>query len=161
MSRRIVSWRINEPSVSPTLSNASAVSVVSISSIVSDMTTEATGVPVQHAEPGAKLENLPGSAHPTSEDSFVRHDTYFFKDGNITFLVHVALLYAPDLLTRPQVDGTLYCVHRYFFSRDSVYFSSKFGQLDVRDHEPLGTIISLDDVERKDFEASLSVIYPV
>jgi hypothetical protein len=67
----------------------------------------------------------------------------------------------PDSLTRSQVDGTLYCVHRYFFSRDSVRLSTKFSQLDVRDHEPLSTIISLGDVERKDFEAFLSVLYPM
>lgn len=83
-------------------------------------------------------------AKPTTNDSFLRHDTYFFKDGNITFLV----------------DGTLYCVHRYFFSRDSVYFFTKFSQLGVRDHESLNTVISLSDVERHDFEAFLSVIYP-
>ena len=60
----------------------------------------------------------------------------------------------------PQVDGTLYCVHRYFFSRDSAYFNYKFSKLGVRNHEPLHTIISLDDIERKDFEALLSIIYP-
>jgi len=59
-----------------------------------------------------------------------------------------------------QVDGTLYCIHRFFFARDSDYFSSKFAQLDIDDHEPLHTIISLSDVERKDFEAFLSAIYP-
>jgi len=67
---------------------------------------------------------------------------------------------AAESLTRLQVDGMLYCVHRYFFSRDSVYFSTKFTQLGVRDHEPLRTVVSLGDVERKDFEAFLSVIYP-
>ncbi|KAH9006217.1 hypothetical protein EDB86DRAFT_697083 [Lactarius hatsudake] len=60
----------------------------------------------------------------------------------------------------PQIDGTLYCVHRYFFVRDSVYFSTRFAQLSIRDHEALPTIISLDDIERKDFEALLSVLYP-
>ncbi|KAH9976126.1 hypothetical protein BGW80DRAFT_1119761, partial [Lactifluus volemus] len=74
----------------------------------------------------------------------VRHDKYFFKDGNITFLV----------------DGTLFCVHRYFFSRDSVQFSTKFDLLGVRDHEAFPTIVSLSDVERKDFEAFLLVLYP-
>ncbi|KAI9429157.1 hypothetical protein H4582DRAFT_1777741, partial [Lactarius indigo] len=73
-----------------------------------------------------------------------RHDTYFFKDGNVTFLV----------------GGTLYCVHRYFFSRDSVYFSTRFAQFNIRDFEALPTIISIDDIERKDFEALLSVLYP-
>ncbi len=71
-----------------------------------------------------------------------------------------ALSCAPGSLKRLQVDGTLYCVHRYFFSRDSDYYSTKFTQLDVRNHEPLNTIISLVDVERKDFEAFLSVLYP-
>ncbi|KAF8504681.1 hypothetical protein F5888DRAFT_774347 [Russula emetica] len=90
------------------------------------------------------LTGVSADAKSTTNDSFLRHDTYFFKDGNITFLV----------------DGTLYCVHRYFFSRDSVYFSTKFSQLGVRDHESLNTVISLSDVERSDFEAFLSVIYP-
>ncbi|KAH9028681.1 hypothetical protein EDB85DRAFT_1867689 [Lactarius pseudohatsudake] len=76
-----------------------------------------------------------GGGHVTPDDSFIRHDAYFFKDGNVTFLV----------------GGTLYCVHRYFFSRDS---------LGIRDHEALPTIISIGDVECKDFEALLSVLYP-
>ena len=54
----------------------------------------------------------------------------------------------------------LYCVHRYFFSRDSTYFSTRFAQLDIRDHEPLPTIISLGDIETKDFDAFLSILYP-
>jgi hypothetical protein len=54
----------------------------------------------------------------------------------------------------------LYCIHRYFFSRDSVYFSTRFTQLAIRDHEALTTIISLSDVERKDFDAFLSILYP-
>ncbi|KAH9067684.1 hypothetical protein EDB87DRAFT_1544734, partial [Lactarius vividus] len=74
----------------------------------------------------------------------LRHSKYFFKDGNVTFLV----------------DGILYCVHRYFFSRDSVYFSTRFTQLGVRDHEASSTTVSLGDIERKDFEAFLSVLYP-
>ncbi|KAH9006220.1 hypothetical protein EDB86DRAFT_2782147, partial [Lactarius hatsudake] len=74
----------------------------------------------------------------------LRHSKYFFKDGNVTFLV----------------DGFLYCVHRYFFSRDSVYFSSRFAQLGVRDHEASSTTVSLGDIEREDFEAFLSVLYP-
>jgi len=54
----------------------------------------------------------------------------------------------------------LYCVHRYFFSRDSIYFSTRFAQLGIRDHEALPTIISIGDVERNEFEALLSVLYP-
>lgn len=65
-----------------------------------------------------------------------------------------------NVLKQSQVDGFLYCVHRYFFSRDSVYFSTRFAQLGVRNHEALSTIISLGDVECEDFEAFLSVLYP-
>jgi hypothetical protein len=54
----------------------------------------------------------------------------------------------------------LYCVHRYFFSRDSTYFSTRFAQLDIRDHEPIPTIVSLGDIESKDFDAFLSILYP-
>ncbi|KAI0250019.1 hypothetical protein BJV78DRAFT_1376974 [Lactifluus subvellereus] len=89
-----------------------------------------------------------GRAHASTylgaDDSLLQHEKYFFNDGNITFLV----------------DGTLYCIHRYFFSRDSEYFSTRFSQLGIRDHEALPTIISLGDIERRDFEAFLSVIYP-
>jgi hypothetical protein len=59
-----------------------------------------------------------------------------------------------------QVDGTLYCLHRYFFSRDSVYFSTRFDQLGIRDHEALPVAISLSDIECKDFDAFLSILYP-
>ena len=45
---------------------------------------------------GARYSILPGlsdegrtprGGHATLDDSFVRHDMYFFKDGNVTFLV--------------------------------------------------------------------------
>ena len=86
MSRRIVSWKTSEPRVSPAVSTASRGSVVSINSIISDMMpTEATGA--QSAELGAKFTNWPGSTNPSTVESFVQHDIYFFKDGNITFLV--------------------------------------------------------------------------
>ncbi|KAH9174994.1 hypothetical protein EDB89DRAFT_1848244, partial [Lactarius sanguifluus] len=100
----------------------------------------------QHTSlPGFSEEGkTPGSGHTTPDDSFIRHDAYFFNDGNVTFLI----------------DGTLYCVHRYFFSRDSVYFSTRFAQLGIPDHEALSTIISIGDIKRNDFEALLSVLYP-
>jgi BTB/POZ domain-containing protein len=159
MTPRIVSWKTNEPRVSPAESSATGASVVSINSIVSDtMTTGATGV--QPAGLGAKLTNWPGSANLPTDESFVQHDVYFFKDGNITFLVRDSFVLCVQSTKKVQVDGTLYCVHRYFFSRDSDYYSTKFTQLDIRDHEPLSTIISLVDIERKDFEAFLSVLYP-
>ncbi|KAH8996885.1 hypothetical protein EDB92DRAFT_1539674 [Lactarius akahatsu] len=157
----IVSWNdisAMSPKMSPVLS--SAASIVSFDSTFSDTypshlqmsptASEAPGLP----SAGFGVQHLPGfpeegktsrSGHTTPGDSFIQHDVYFFNDGNVTFLI----------------DGTLYCVHRYFFSRDSVYFSTRFAQLSIRDHEALPTIISLGDIERNDFEALLSVLYPV
>ncbi|KAH9006216.1 hypothetical protein EDB86DRAFT_696514 [Lactarius hatsudake] len=159
MAPRIVSWNDNEICVSPILS--SAASIVSFDSTFSDTypshsqmsptASETLGLP--SAEFGAQYTSLPEfpeeektprGGHTAPDNSFVQHDAYFFKDGNVTFLI----------------DGTLYCVHRYFFSRDSVYFSTRFAQLGIRDHEALPTIISLGDVERNDFEAFLSILYP-
>ncbi|KAH9174995.1 hypothetical protein EDB89DRAFT_429569 [Lactarius sanguifluus] len=99
----------------------------------------------EHASSQCSERKTLRGGHTTPDNSFIRHDVYFFKDGNVTFLV----------------DGTLYCVHRYFFSRDSVYFSTRFTRLGVCDYEALPTIISIGDVERNDFEALLSVLYPV
>ncbi|KAH9067674.1 hypothetical protein EDB87DRAFT_19413 [Lactarius vividus] len=66
----------------------------------------------------------------------------------------------PQCTEKSQVDGFLYCVHRYLFSHGSVYFSARFAQLGIRDHEALSTIISLGDIKREDFEPFLSVLYP-
>ncbi|KAH9005685.1 hypothetical protein EDB83DRAFT_753127 [Lactarius deliciosus] len=158
MTPHIVSWSDNEITISPVLS--SAASIVSFDSTFSDTypshlqmspTAEPPGLPShgfgakQTSLPRFSEGKIPRNDHTTPDDSFIRHEmAYYFKDGNVTFLV----------------DGTLYCVHRYFFARDSVYFSKRFAQLDIRDHEALPTIISIGDVERKDFEALLSVLYP-
>ncbi|KAH8996882.1 hypothetical protein EDB92DRAFT_1842570 [Lactarius akahatsu] len=150
----------NDIPISPVLS--SATSIVSFDSTFSDTypnqlqmsptASEASGLPsadleANHSSPVGCSEGTktPGGRHVTPPgDSFIRHDAYFFKDGNVTFLV----------------GGTLYCVHRYFFSRDSVYFSTRFTQLGIRDYEPLPIIITIGDIERTDFEALLSVLYP-
>ncbi|KAI0302317.1 hypothetical protein B0F90DRAFT_1816527 [Multifurca ochricompacta] len=87
---------------------------------------------------------MPSQSNQRTDDSFPQHDKYFFRDGNITFLV----------------DGIIYCVHRYFFSRDSTYFSNRFALLGIYDHQALPTIVSLGDIERRDFDAFLSVLYP-
>jgi hypothetical protein len=143
MTPHIISWAANERSISPISTTPS--SVVSIDSISSDSSLART------AQSQVKSMNFPlflggresGVRH-ANDDPFTSHDKYYFKDGNITFLV----------------DNTLYCVHRYFFSHHSTYFSTKLDQLGIREHEPLSIIISLGDVERKDFEAFLSVLYP-
>jgi hypothetical protein len=72
---------------SPTLSSASGISIVSIDSIFSnpDMICPPTlEAPV--AQPACGSET-PAGIQLITDDSFVRHDKYFFKDGNITFLV--------------------------------------------------------------------------
>ncbi|KAF8270190.1 hypothetical protein EI94DRAFT_1798413 [Lactarius quietus] len=158
MASRIVSWSDNDICLSPVPS--STASIVSFDSTFSDkdpsywqMTPAAEALRLSSAEFGDKGTSpprfseegrTPRGGHATLDESFVRHDEYFFKDGNVTFLI----------------DGTLYCVHRYFFSRDSVYFSTRFAQLGIRDHEALPTIISISGIERNDFEALLSVLYP-
>ena len=111
-----------------------------------------------HYEGGKALR---GEQATPDHHSFTRHNEYFFKDGNVTFLVHELLWFCiHNVLISPQVGGALYCVHRFFFSRDSIYFSTRFAELGIRDHEALSTIISICDVERKDFDALLSVLYP-
>ncbi|KAI0262153.1 hypothetical protein BC834DRAFT_958893 [Gloeopeniophorella convolvens] len=90
-----------------------------------------------------RSDSLP--APVAAEDSaFTRHGTYFFEDGNITFLV----------------DNTLFCVHRYFFARDSSHFAKRLVRLGARENEALEATISLRDVKRADFEAFLSILYP-
>ena len=60
------------------------------------MTTEATGTGAQRVDLGAtKPTNLTQSASPTTDDSFVRHEIYFFEDGNITFLVRDTCIMRP------------------------------------------------------------------
>ena len=67
---------------------------------MSPTASEAPGLP--SAEFGTKLTSLPvfsegrktpRGGHATPDDSFIRHDAYFFKDGNITFLVRGLLCF--------------------------------------------------------------------
>ena len=102
MAPRIVSWRGSESrvSLSPPVSGVSAVSVVAIDSIsvpqnpptMSQATTEVPEPQPSGLEADAAgLAGSSAAASPTTDDSFPRHDTYFFKDGNITFLVRKML----------------------------------------------------------------------
>ncbi|KAI0263853.1 hypothetical protein BC834DRAFT_885888 [Gloeopeniophorella convolvens] len=142
------------PSPAPSLTP----SVVSIDSILLDEYVLTPGSPIDRP----KLQplvyepvNLPDRLKsPSDNDSpalspvedavSMRHGMYFFEDGNVTF----------------QVDNVLYCVHRYFFARDSTYFAARLVRLGAREHEALGTTISLGGVKRGDFEAFLSILYP-
>jgi hypothetical protein len=100
MASRIVSWSDNGICISPVPS--STASIVSFDSTFSDtapsysqMTLASEALKHFRAEFGDKNTSpprfsegsTPRGGHATSDESFVRHDTYFFKDGNVTFLV--------------------------------------------------------------------------
>ena len=83
MTPHIISWATNERSISPISTSPS--SVVSIDSISSESSLSHT------TQPRVKSMNILGDrefgVHHANDDPFARHDKYFFKDGNITFLV--------------------------------------------------------------------------
>ena len=104
MAPRIVSWSDQNIHISPVLSSAASIvsfdSTFSVSDTysshleISPTTSEAPGLPSDQV--GSKHASIPlfseegrtpRGGHATLDDSFVRHDAYFFKDGNVTFLV--------------------------------------------------------------------------
>jgi len=89
MARRIVSLKGSQPQFSAApLSSASPLPITSIHSIVSDRHTMTLGTAAtQPREFGANSTSLPGDSNSSTDDTYLRHDTYFFEDGNITFLV--------------------------------------------------------------------------
>ncbi|KAH9022409.1 hypothetical protein EDB84DRAFT_1565007 [Lactarius hengduanensis] len=93
---------------------------------------------------------IPGGGHATPDDSFIRHDAYFFKDGNVTFVVPRGHLWL-------VVRFTAYIDTSLAMPSTSLH---DFPQLSIHDHEALPTIISIGDIERKDFKGLLSVLHP-
>jgi hypothetical protein len=103
MATHIVSWGGNEHVISPVPSStptiASADSVLSHERETSSTVQEATGPTreslAKHmspllAEPNGSETLTSASTYQradTADDSFTRHHEYFFKDGNVTFLV--------------------------------------------------------------------------
>ena len=103
MAPRIVSWSDKEICISPVLSSAAF--IISFDSTFSDPVPNHSSMSTITASPalglpsekiGDRYSNLPGfsnegrtprGGHATLDDSFVPHDTYYFKDGNVTFLV--------------------------------------------------------------------------
>jgi hypothetical protein len=103
MATHIVSWGDNEHVISPAPS--STPSIVSVDSVLlhgpdtSSTVQEATGPASESstkrmssllAEPsGSETSTLASTCQKadTADDSFKRHHKYFFKDGNVTFLV--------------------------------------------------------------------------
>ncbi|KZP17916.1 hypothetical protein FIBSPDRAFT_659092, partial [Athelia psychrophila] len=70
-----------------------------------------------------------------------RHSQYYFKDGNVAFLI----------------EKTLYNVHRYFFERDSAHFCSILESVQGVDGK---NPIALPDVRCSDFDEFLAILYP-
>jgi len=112
---------------------------VSSTLIIPDMMPHSThwGQP---AELGANFTNWPGSANPSTVVSFKQHDitSSRMEISHLGARRSVCKYYSTEKVTG-RWNTVLF--HRYFFSRDSKYFSTKFSQLDVRDHEHLTTII--------------------
>lgn len=105
------SWASSKNRISPPqpVSRTSSAPVVSIDRIsprknqnppmVSQITLGAPDAqPTVLEAMSTNLTGVSADTNPTSKDSFLRHDTYFFKDGNITFLVRITASYEP--LTR-------------------------------------------------------------
>jgi len=85
------------------------------------------------------------TSQSTQLGTFTQHKRFFFEDGNITFLV----------------DGILYRVHRYFLCRDSKIFMTRLSRLAAQEGSSRLPVISLENVKSKDFDAFLSVLYPL
>lgn len=84
----IVAWGLDEDkrSVSPVPSTVG--SIVSIESIASDTSMISHSVPeVSPHSTDFLRRKVPPGVHMAAESPFVRHEKYFFQDGNITFLV--------------------------------------------------------------------------
>jgi len=58
------------------------------------------------------------------------------------------------------VDDILYRVHRYFFCRDSNIFMTRLSRLPAQGASSL-PVISIENVKSKDFDAFLSILYPL
>jgi hypothetical protein len=107
MATRIVSWSGDDHIVSPNLSETS--SVISFGSILSDKfegslgdqdaprvaESHPTHTASQVIEPNGIRTSTSTTIHPETDaadhdDSFMRHYKYFFRDGNVSFLVRDA-----------------------------------------------------------------------
>ncbi|KZP28777.1 hypothetical protein FIBSPDRAFT_1039501 [Athelia psychrophila] len=75
------------------------------------------------------------------EAKATRHSQYYFKDGNVVFLI----------------EEVLYNVHRYFFDRDSTYFRSILANAQAADEQ---NPIVLPGVSCSDFDEFLAILYP-
>jgi len=89
--RHIISWGCNERPLSPVSSTST--SVLSIESITSDTSSAAPEVSratqsrVKSMDFSGVLGKRESVVQHALDEPFTRHDKYYFKDGNITFLV--------------------------------------------------------------------------
>ena len=86
MAARIVSWGESKHIISPV--NSSEPSIVSIDSIQTSLSSEHMSSVLTEPSGSEKLTAV--STYPradAADTSFERHQKYFFKDGNVTFLV--------------------------------------------------------------------------
>ena len=94
-----------------------------------------------------------------------RHARFFLSDGNVVFRVRdiEPIIFAETRISLtihcPQVENTLYCVHRFFFQQYSDEFGVqyKFGE-DSDDGQV--AFIYLEGVQTCDFDQLLSIFYP-
>ncbi|KAI9508388.1 hypothetical protein F5148DRAFT_916261 [Russula earlei] len=137
------------PAISPTTPiSPSAYTIVS-SDIIDSVPSSLSGMSILEDDsattPGESLEPMDTSTPPSAKPGpFSLHKRFFFEDGNVTFLV----------------EGILYRVHRYFFCRDSKEFMTRLSRLPAQEG-PYSPVISLENVKSKDFDAFLSVLYPL
>jgi hypothetical protein len=108
MTPRIVSWSDQKTHISPVVSSAASIASFDSTFSVSDTFPSHFQISPNAPEaPGAQFGadctslpdfpedgKTPGFRNATPDDSFLRHDTYFFKDGNVTFLVGSLRYYA-------------------------------------------------------------------
>ncbi|KZP25612.1 hypothetical protein FIBSPDRAFT_1041252 [Athelia psychrophila] len=88
-----------------------------------------------------ELEQPAGRSNIELEAQRTRHSQYYFKDGNVVFMV----------------EEVLYHVHRYFFERDSAHFRSILESAQgCEETNP----IALSDVNCSDFDEFLAILYP-
>ncbi|KZP11399.1 hypothetical protein FIBSPDRAFT_800245, partial [Athelia psychrophila] len=88
-----------------------------------------------------ELEQPAGQANIALQAKETRHSQYYFKDGNVVFLI----------------EEVLYNVHRYFFERDSAHFRSVLENAQGADET---NPIVLSDVNCNDFDEFLAILYP-
>src|SRR6266404_2458387 len=90
MAPHIVTWELDRDKRSTSPVPSTVGSVVSIESIISDMSMISHSVPDVRGRSMDFMQRkvtMPPGVHPAIDSPFVRHEKYFFQDGNITFLV--------------------------------------------------------------------------